>query len=53
LQNPTCRRPAANVVVPAYQEIIWEIVYAIITMRLKDFVEFAKSVSKAANLSGS
>ena len=39
-----------NVAVPAYQEINWEIVYAIITTRLKDFVEFAKTVSEAADL---
>jgi uncharacterized protein YutE (UPF0331/DUF86 family) len=40
-----------NVAVHAYQEINWEIVYAIITTRLKDFVEFAQAVSIAADLS--
>ena len=39
-----------NVAVHAYQEINWKIVYAIITTRLPDFVEFAKSISKAAGL---
>jgi uncharacterized protein YutE (UPF0331/DUF86 family) len=39
-----------NVAVHAYQEINWEIVYAIITTRLSDFVEFAKAVSNAAKL---
>ena len=39
-----------NVAVHAYQEINWEIVYSIITARLGDFVEFARAVSKAANL---
>jgi uncharacterized protein YutE (UPF0331/DUF86 family) len=39
-----------NVVVHAYQEINWEIVYAIITTRLGDFVEFAQAVSRTADL---
>ncbi len=39
-----------NVAVHAYQEINWKIVYAIITTRLADFVEFAKAVSNAADL---
>jgi len=39
-----------NVAVHAYQEINWKIVYAIITTRLSDFVEYAKSVSKIAGL---
>jgi uncharacterized protein YutE (UPF0331/DUF86 family) len=39
-----------NVAVHAYQEINWEIVYAIITTRLADFVEFAEAVSDAADL---
>ena len=39
-----------NIAVHAYQEINWEIVYAIITSRLEDFVEFARAVSDAADL---
>jgi uncharacterized protein YutE (UPF0331/DUF86 family) len=39
-----------NVAVHAYQEINWEIVYAIITTRLADFVEFARAVSRTAGL---
>ena len=39
-----------NIAVHAYQEINWEIVYAIITSRLTDFVEFARAVSVAAQL---
>ena len=39
-----------NVAVHAYQEINWKIVYAIITTRLEDFVAFARSVSRAAEL---
>jgi uncharacterized protein YutE (UPF0331/DUF86 family) len=39
-----------NIAVHAYQEITWEIVYAIITSRLEDFVEFARAVSYAADL---
>jgi uncharacterized protein YutE (UPF0331/DUF86 family) len=39
-----------NIAVHAYQEINWEIVYAIITSRLEDFVEFARAVSDAAGL---
>jgi uncharacterized protein YutE (UPF0331/DUF86 family) len=39
-----------NIAVHAYQEINWEIVYAIITSRLEDFVEFARAVSNAADL---
>jgi uncharacterized protein YutE (UPF0331/DUF86 family) len=39
-----------NVAVHAYQEINWEIVYAIVTKRLTDFVEFTKAVSKTAGL---
>jgi uncharacterized protein YutE (UPF0331/DUF86 family) len=39
-----------NVAVHAYQEINWKIVYAIITTRLSDFVDYAKAVSRAAGL---
>jgi uncharacterized protein YutE (UPF0331/DUF86 family) len=39
-----------NVAVHAYQEINWEIVYAIITSRLEDFVEFARAVAVSADL---
>lgn len=39
-----------NVAVHAYQEINWNIVYAIITTRLSDFVDYAKAVSRAAGL---
>jgi uncharacterized protein YutE (UPF0331/DUF86 family) len=39
-----------NIAIHAYQEINWEIVYAIITSRLEDFVEFARAVSNAADL---
>jgi len=39
-----------NVAVHAYQEINWKMVYAIITTRLTHFVEFAKTVARAAEL---
>jgi len=39
-----------NVAVHAYQEINWKIVYAIITTRLTDFVDYAKAVSRASDL---
>lgn len=39
-----------NIAVHAYQEINWEIVYAVITKRLVDFVEFARAVAVAALL---
>ncbi len=39
-----------NIAVHAYQEINWEIVYAVITKRLVDFVEFARAVTVAAHL---
>jgi uncharacterized protein YutE (UPF0331/DUF86 family) len=39
-----------NVAVHAYQEINWKMVYAIITTRLTDFVDFAKTVARAAEL---
>ena len=40
-----------NIAVHAYQETNWSIVYAIITTRLPDFVEFAKAVARAVDLS--
>jgi uncharacterized protein YutE (UPF0331/DUF86 family) len=39
-----------NIAVHAYQEINWEVVYSIITARLPDFAEFARAVSKTADL---
>jgi uncharacterized protein YutE (UPF0331/DUF86 family) len=39
-----------NIAVHAYQEINWKIVYTIITTRLSDFVDYAKAVSRAADL---
>ncbi|MBN2320265.1 MAG: DUF86 domain-containing protein [Acidobacteria bacterium] len=39
-----------NIAVHAYQEINWKIVYAIITSRLTNFVEYAKAVTHAADL---
>ena len=39
-----------NIAVHAYQEINWKIVHAIITSRLSDFVDYAKAVSRAAEL---
>lgn len=39
-----------NVAVHAYQQINWEMVYAIITTRLTDFVDFARAVALAADL---
>jgi uncharacterized protein YutE (UPF0331/DUF86 family) len=39
-----------NVALHAYQEINWRIVYSIITVRLADFVDFAKAVANAADL---
>ncbi len=38
-----------NIAVHAYQDINWRIVYAIITHRLNDFVDFAKAVARAAD----
>ena len=40
-----------NVAVHAYQEINWKIVYAIITTRMSDFIDYAKVVVRAAGLS--
>jgi len=39
-----------NIAVHAYQQINWKIVYAIITTRLSDFVDYAKIVSDTADL---
>jgi uncharacterized protein YutE (UPF0331/DUF86 family) len=39
-----------NVAVHAYQQINWKIVYAIITTRLSDFVDYAGAISRAAGL---
>jgi uncharacterized protein YutE (UPF0331/DUF86 family) len=39
-----------NIAVHSYQEINWKVVYSIITTKLEDFVEFAKAISKAADL---
>jgi uncharacterized protein YutE (UPF0331/DUF86 family) len=39
-----------NIAVHAYQEINWKMVYSIITTRMADFVDFAKAVSRAADL---
>ena len=39
-----------DIAVHAYQEINWKIVHAIITSRLSDFVDYAKAVSRAAEL---
>jgi uncharacterized protein YutE (UPF0331/DUF86 family) len=39
-----------NIAVHSYQEINWKIVYSIITTKLDDFVEFARAISKAADL---
>ncbi len=39
-----------NVAVHAYQEINWKMVYAIITTRLTDFVEFARAVARTVEL---
>ena len=39
-----------NIAVRAYQEINWKIVYSTVTTRRADFVDFAKAVSKAADL---
>ena len=40
-----------NIAVHAYQEINWKIVYAIITSRLSDFVDYTKAISQTAGLS--
>jgi uncharacterized protein YutE (UPF0331/DUF86 family) len=39
-----------NIAVHAYTEINWEMVHAVITTRLADFVDFAKAVARAARL---
>jgi uncharacterized protein YutE (UPF0331/DUF86 family) len=39
-----------NVAVHAYQEINWKIVYAIITTRLSDFIDYARAVSQTSDL---
>ena len=39
-----------NVAVHGYQAVNWNVVYAIITTRLTDFVEFARVVARAAEL---
>jgi uncharacterized protein YutE (UPF0331/DUF86 family) len=39
-----------NIAVHSYQEINWKVVYCIITTKLEDFVEFARAISKAADL---
>ena len=40
-----------NIAVHAYQGINWRMVYSIITKQIEDFVEFARAISKAAELS--
>jgi uncharacterized protein YutE (UPF0331/DUF86 family) len=39
-----------NITVHAYQAINWRMVYSIATKQIEDFVEFAKAISKAADL---
>jgi uncharacterized protein YutE (UPF0331/DUF86 family) len=39
-----------NIAVHAYQQINWKIVYAIITTRLSDFIDYARAVSLSVGL---